>query len=109
MTGVSLTELEVSQKISLATLRRWRLERRGPRFRKFGSLVRYGNDDLEQWMNAQPYGGDGTSRIEPKRKPIGSGTKQSTEKPQPSRAEKSRSSLNSARRQSHLHYRRKGL
>ena len=41
MNEVYLTELEVSQnaKISLATLRRWRLENRGPRYRKFGSLV----------------------------------------------------------------------
>jgi|GEM_PF-630296 excisionase family DNA binding protein len=59
MNEVYLTELEVSEKtkISLATLRRWRLENRGPRYRKFGSLVRYNEDDLSDWMEAQPSGG----------------------------------------------------
>jgi hypothetical protein len=110
MTGVFLTELEVSHKtkISLATLRRWRLEKRGQRFRKFGFLVRYRDDDFEEWMNAQPYGGEGTARIEPKRKPIGSGTKQPTERPQLSRAVKSRSAIDAARRQPNSLDRRKG-
>jgi predicted DNA-binding transcriptional regulator AlpA len=60
MSEIFLTELDVSRKmkISLATLRRWRLEGRGPRYRKFGSLVRYGENELENWMNAQPCGGD---------------------------------------------------
>jgi len=101
MTGVFLTELEVSHKtkISLATLRRWRLEKRGQRFRKFGSLVRYRDDDFEEWMNAQPYGGEGTARIEPKRMQLARETDQSAEKLQPSRAAKSRSSVDSPRRQ----------
>jgi DNA-binding transcriptional regulator YiaG len=36
-----LTEQEVSRQlhVSLATLRRWRLERRGPKFIKVSSLV----------------------------------------------------------------------
>jgi hypothetical protein len=42
---------------SLPTLRRWRLEKRGPRYHKFGSLVRYGNCDLAEWTEAQPCGG----------------------------------------------------
>jgi predicted DNA-binding transcriptional regulator AlpA len=52
-------ETEVSEMIgpSLPTLRRWRLEDRGPKFRKFGSLVRYGNFDLDEWVEAQPSGG----------------------------------------------------
>ena len=60
MTEMFLTEFEVSRrtKISLATLRRWRLESRGPKYHKFGSLVRYGEDELDDWMNAQPVGGD---------------------------------------------------
>ena len=67
MSEVFLTELEVSRaaKISLATLRRWRLEKRGPRFRKFGSLVRYGEEDLANWMKAQPSGGDAPLRMQP--------------------------------------------
>jgi predicted DNA-binding transcriptional regulator AlpA len=62
-----LTEIEVSRKtkISLATLRRWRLERRGPSYRKFGSLVRYGENELDDWMNAQPSGGDVPPRMQP--------------------------------------------
>src|SRR5271170_192022 len=63
-----LTEIELSDRIhvSLATLRRWRLENRGPKFRKLGSLVRYGEYDLTQWMEAQPSGGTGEmERIPP--------------------------------------------
>ena len=43
MTGMLLTESEVAGRlrVSLACLRRWRLERRGPRFLKVGSFVRY--------------------------------------------------------------------
>lgn len=69
MSKVFFTEIEVSRKtkISLATLRRWRLEGRGPRYRKFGSLVRYGEDELDDWMDAQPGGGDAPPRIQPGR------------------------------------------
>ena len=54
-----MTEKEVAGQlnVSLATLRRWRLERRGPRFVKVGALVRYRPEDLEQWMAALPTGG----------------------------------------------------
>lgn len=61
-----LTEIEVAERthISLKTLRRWRLERRGPVYRKFGSLVRYGVEELILWEQAQPRGGgDQTQRI----------------------------------------------
>ena len=64
-----LTEYEVSERthISLATLRRWRLENRGPKYSKFGSLVRYGEEELTRWALAQPTGGeDDTERIKPK-------------------------------------------
>lgn len=62
-----LTETEVAERtqISLKTLRRWRIERRGPAYRKFGSLVRYGEDELARWEQAQPSGGeDPTPRID---------------------------------------------
>jgi len=54
-----LTEKEVAKQInvSLASLRRWRLEQRGPRFIKVGALVRYRPEDLEEWMDALPAGG----------------------------------------------------
>ncbi len=53
------TEQDVAEQlhISLASLRRWRLEKRGPRFIKVGSLVRYRPEDLEEWLLEQPTGG----------------------------------------------------
>jgi len=53
------TEHDVADRLdlSLASLRRWRLEKRGPRFIKVGSLVRYRPEDLEEWLLAQPTGG----------------------------------------------------
>jgi predicted DNA-binding transcriptional regulator AlpA len=54
-----LTEWDVSERlqVSVASLRRWRLENRGPRFIKVGSLVRYPPADLERWLLEQPTGG----------------------------------------------------
>ena len=56
-----LTEEEVARqlRVSLASLRRWRLERRGPQFIKVGSLVRYRLDEIEAWLAALPTGGAG--------------------------------------------------
>jgi predicted DNA-binding transcriptional regulator AlpA len=58
-TAVLLTEPEVADRlrVSLACLRRWRLERRGPRFLKLGSLVRYPVDELDSWIASLPTGG----------------------------------------------------
>jgi hypothetical protein len=55
-----LTEQEVARqiKVSLASLRKWRVERRGPQFVKVGVLVRYRPEDLEEWMATLPKGGD---------------------------------------------------
>ena len=55
-----LTEQEVSKRlnVSVGTLRRWRLEKRGPTFVKVGSLVRYRPEDLDSWLAALPTGGD---------------------------------------------------
>jgi hypothetical protein len=54
-----MTENEVSKRlnVSIASLRRWRLLRRGPVFLKVGSLVRYQPEDLEAWLAALPTGG----------------------------------------------------
>jgi len=59
-----LTEKEVAEqiKVSLASLRRWRLLQRGPRFIKVGALVRYRVEDLEQWMETLPTGGTAPPR-----------------------------------------------
>ena len=54
-----LTEEDVAKQlhVSVASLRRWRLERRGPQFIKVGSLVRYRPEELEAWLAALPTGG----------------------------------------------------
>jgi Helix-turn-helix domain len=54
-----MTEDEVSSwlNVSVAALRRWRLQKRGPVFIKVGSLVRYRPEDLESWLAALPTGG----------------------------------------------------
>ena len=65
--NILLTEQDVAQQlhVSLACLRRWRLERRGPPFIKVSSLVRYRPEDLESWLaswltgGAQPVSADG--------------------------------------------------
>jgi hypothetical protein len=56
-----LTEEEVAKQlhVSIASLRRWRLERRGPQFLKVGSLVRYRPEEIESWLAALPTGGAG--------------------------------------------------
>jgi predicted DNA-binding transcriptional regulator AlpA len=36
-----------------ATMRRWRHERRGPKYFKIGSLVRYAVGDIEDWADAR--------------------------------------------------------
>ena len=57
--GNFLTEKEVAKQISvsLASLRRWRLVKSGPRFVKVGALVRYRPEDLQHWMESLPSGG----------------------------------------------------
>ena len=61
-----LTEKEVAKQIrvSLASLRRWRLVQRGPRFVKVGALVRYRPEDLDEWMTTLPAGGTAPQRQE---------------------------------------------
>jgi hypothetical protein len=54
-----LTEIDVAERlqVSLASVRRWRLAKRGPIFVKVGALVRYRPEDLESWIVALPKGG----------------------------------------------------
>ena len=61
-----LNETEVAKKlhVSLACLRRWRLEKRGPVFLKIGPLVRYQQEDLDAWLQSLPTGGLTTKRKE---------------------------------------------
>jgi len=57
--GNLMTENEVSKRlnVSVASLRRWRLTKRGPAFLKVGSLVRYQPEELEVWLASLPTGG----------------------------------------------------
>jgi hypothetical protein len=59
-----LTEDDVATQlhVSVASIRRWRLERRGPPFMKVGSLVRYRLEDMEAWLAALPTGGSSTNQ-----------------------------------------------
>jgi len=56
---VSDLEVESLYGIPRKTLQNWRVLGRCPRFRKFGSGVRYGISDLESWVNSLPSGGTG--------------------------------------------------
>ncbi len=55
-----LTEAEVSRqlRVSLAALRKWRVMNRGPQFLKIGSLVRYRQSGIDQWLASLPVGGE---------------------------------------------------
>jgi hypothetical protein len=56
---ILLTETDLSRQIrvSLAALRKWRVMKRGPRFVKIGSLVRYRQHDIDVWLASLPVGG----------------------------------------------------
>lgn len=62
-----MREDEVSKrlKVSVASLRRWRLLGRGPAFLKVGSLVRYHPEDLEAWLASLPTGGSASDKRSP--------------------------------------------
>ncbi len=44
--------------VSKSALRKWRRERRGPRYVKLGRLVRYSILDLNDWLRANTVGGE---------------------------------------------------
>ena len=50
---VLLTQQKVAEILGIraATLEKWRVSGRGPRFRKVGALVRYDQRDLEQYLD----------------------------------------------------------
>ena len=43
--------------LSVATVRRWRLQRQGPRYLKIGAAVRYRPADVTAWLESRPGGG----------------------------------------------------
>jgi predicted DNA-binding transcriptional regulator AlpA len=57
-----LTERDVARIIglSVASVRRWRLLRQGPRYLKIGSAVRYKPEDISEWLESRPAGGERT-------------------------------------------------
>jgi predicted DNA-binding transcriptional regulator AlpA len=50
----AMTEQEVARRLSLsvATLRSWRLRRRGPRYVRFGRAVRYLASDIDRFVQS---------------------------------------------------------
>lgn len=51
-------EVAASLRMSVATVRRWRLFRTGPTFVKIGSAVRYRRRDVENWLDSCTADGD---------------------------------------------------
>jgi excisionase family DNA binding protein len=54
-----LTEQELAKRlnVSLASVRRWRVNGRGPLFVKVGALVRYRPEDVDAWLGGLAMGG----------------------------------------------------
>lgn len=52
-----LTQAEAAEELNLSerTLERWRIEGKGPRFHRFGRLVRYGRRDLKRYVLARSF------------------------------------------------------
>jgi predicted DNA-binding transcriptional regulator AlpA len=43
--------------LSVASVRRWRLLRQGPKYLKIGAAVRYTRGDVSAWLESRPSGG----------------------------------------------------
>jgi predicted DNA-binding transcriptional regulator AlpA len=43
--------------LSVASVRRWRLLRQGPKYLKIGAAVRYKSEDISAWLESRPSGG----------------------------------------------------
>ena len=43
--------------LSVASVRRWRLLRQGPKYLKIGAAVRYKPEDIATWLESRPSGG----------------------------------------------------
>jgi predicted DNA-binding transcriptional regulator AlpA len=59
-----LTDHDVSRitKLSLATVRRWRRQKKGPPYIKIGAAVRYKPESLSAWLQSRPTGGEQSMR-----------------------------------------------
>ena len=60
-----LNEHEVAHVIgmSLASVRRWRLLRQGPRYFKIGAACRYKPEDVSAWLESRPTGGGNHTEV----------------------------------------------
>lgn len=47
--------------LSVASIRRWRLLRQGPKYLKIGAAVRYKPEDVSAWLESRPSGGERVS------------------------------------------------
>lgn len=59
-----VNEKEVAEllRVSVASIRRWRLLKRGPTFIKVGAAVRYKSEDLNEWLESRRTGGEREGR-----------------------------------------------
>jgi predicted DNA-binding transcriptional regulator AlpA len=57
--GSLLNEYDVARitGLSVASVRRWRLLRQGPKYLKIGAAVRYKSEDISAWLESCPSGG----------------------------------------------------
>lgn len=55
-----LTENDAAKllRVSVAALRRWRVENRGPEYMKLHRLVRYSPEAIANWLDSRPGGGE---------------------------------------------------
>ena len=56
---ILLNEFDVARvtALSVASVRRWRLFKRGPKYMKIGASVRYRAEDVRAWLESRPTGG----------------------------------------------------
>jgi predicted DNA-binding transcriptional regulator AlpA len=54
-----LNEFDVARVmgLSVASVRRWRLFKQGPKYMKIGSALRYRPEDVRAWLETRPTGG----------------------------------------------------
>jgi predicted DNA-binding transcriptional regulator AlpA len=54
-----LNEFDVARVtgLSVASVRRWRLFKQGPKYMKIGAAVRYRAEDVGAWLETRPTGG----------------------------------------------------
>ena len=55
-----LNEYDVARitGLSVASVRRWRFLKQGPKYLKIGSAVRYRPEDITAWLASRPSGGE---------------------------------------------------